>query len=236
MTIERKQLGEKTDIEVIDELLSVTAMNLVDVGCGAGQSSRNLAARGARVLGVEPDPIQAEKNRQAPPIHNLTFVEARAEALPVDDNSVDGVFFFRSLHHVPTVQMDKALLEAARVLKPESGFLYIVEPAMTGSHFPVMKPFHDETTVRTEAQAALARTAAGLFKNHDYFEYMQYPRYDGFEALVTRVTGNTFNSIRRESVENDAVRITFEAGRTPEGDYVFTQPMLLNLYRGAKKA
>ena len=37
-----------------------------------------------------------------------------------------------------------------------------------------------------------------------------------------------------ENVERDEVRALFEAGRADDGGYVFDQPMLLNLYRGAK--
>lgn len=230
----RKPIGDSSDIEMIAKLLRVEGLTMVDVGCGAGATSRELVARGATVLGVEPDPIQAAKNGAAPAIPNLTFVEARAESLPVESNSVDGVFFFRSLHHVPPDHMDDALAEAARVLKPNSGFLWVVEPAMTGSHFPVMRPFNDETEVRSLAQAALARTAASLFEDEEDFEYEQHPRYENFEALITRITSQTFQDITREDIERDEVRALFEAGRAAAGDYVFDQPMLLNLYRGAK--
>ena len=102
---------------------------------------------------------------------------------------------------------------------------------MTGTHFKVMRPFHDETRVRTEAQAALGRTAMRLFRSEERFQYMQFPRYPNFEAMVARVTGLTFNNIRRERVETDEVRDLFEAGRSGDGEYVFEQPMLLNLYR-----
>jgi DNA polymerase elongation subunit (family B) len=102
---------------------------------------------------------------------------------------------------------------------------------MTGSHFQVMRPFHDETIVRTEAQAALARTASQLFHEQKHYRYTMTPRYPEFEAMVARVTGQTFNDIRRERVETDEVRALFEAGRTAAGDYAFDQPMLLNIYR-----
>ncbi len=44
--------------------------------------------------------------------------------------------------------------------------------------------------------------------------------------------GQTFNDIRRERVETDEVRALFEAGRTDRSDFMFEQPMLLDLYRG----
>jgi ubiquinone/menaquinone biosynthesis C-methylase UbiE len=237
----RTDLGELSDTEVIDRfcadgVITLDGARIVDVGCGAGATSRDLAARGATVLGVEPDPIQAEKNRAAEPTPGLTFVESHANAVPVEPGSVDGVFFFRSLHHVPLDEMDSALRNAASVLKP-GGFLWVVEPAMTGSHFPVMRPFNDETKVRTAAQRALTRTAAPLFDQADAYITMRHPRYKDFEAMVTRVTGQTFNQISREDVEQAHIRARFEeTGRTADGDYVFDQPMLHNLYRGPKSA
>ncbi len=234
MAMTRTDLGNKSDLEAIDTLLKVGGLRLIDVGCASGAQDRELVAKGAQVLGVEPDPIQAEKNRQAEPVPGLSFIEARAQALPAESASADGVFFFRSLHHVPVEQMDAALKEAARVLKP-GGFLWIVEPGMTGTHFPVMRPFHDETAVRTAAQEALSRTAPGLFGRSECFRYVQHPRYPDFEAFVSRLTGNTFNDIKRDQVETDEVRALFEQGRTRDGDYAFDQPMLLNLYREPKR-
>ncbi len=227
----RKDLGDLNDLQTIDQLVPVEGLNLIDVGCGAGGNSRELAARGATVLGIEPDPIQAEKNRLVPEVTGLRFVETGATTLPVDDASVDGVFFFRSLHHVPINDMDAALAEAARVLKPGTGFLYVVEPATTGSHFPVMRPYNDETVVRGEAQAALARAAAGLFPAPETFVHTVHPRYADFDSLVSRVSGQTFNDIDLENVDTDEVRAQFEAGKTDDGDYVFDQPMLVNLFR-----
>ncbi len=233
MDMPRADLGERTDSAAVAALLDLKGLDVVDVGCGPGRVARELMALGATVRGVEPDPIQAEQNRAAPKLPGLTFIEAGAESLPVASASVDGVFFFRSLHHVPVAQMPAALAEAARVLKPDTGFLCVVEPAMTGTHFPLMRPFHDETRVRTAARAALASVTPGLFREARWFGYVQYTRYPDFAALVARVLGQTFNSIDRARVETDEVRALFAAGHdAAAGDYVFEQPMLLDLYRG----
>jgi len=156
----RTDLGERrNDVSALLALTSVAGLALVDVGCGAGGNARDLAGAGATVLGVEPDPIQAARNRDAAATPGVAFLEARAERLPAGDGSMDGVVFFRSLHHVPVEAMDRALAEAARVLNPATGFLAVVEPGVEGTHFPVMRPFHDETIVRAQAQAALDRAA-----------------------------------------------------------------------------
>ncbi len=230
MDTPRTHLGELTDIAAIEKLLAVDGLTVVDVGCGPGTITREIHALGASVTGIEPDPIQAEKNRLLPPAKGLKFIEARAEALPLPPHSVDGVFFFRSLHHVPIDAMGAALKEAARILKTDSGFLCVVEPAMTGSHFNLMRPFHDETRVRNAAQQAL-RDAMRLFRRTEFFEYVQFPSYPDFQAFVARVTGHTFNDVRHENVETDEVRHLFEMGRLASGTHVFEQPMLLNLYR-----
>lgn len=230
MTVTRHDLGDRSDIEAVSVILPLAGMHVIDVGCGPGDIARALAGASATVLAAEPDPIQAEKNRQATPVAGLSFVEAPAERLPAAAGSQDAVFFFRSLHHVPIENMDAALSEAACLLKPD-GVLCVVEPGMTGTHFPVMRPFHDETRVRTEAQAALQRTASRLFEEEEHYLYSMTPRYPDFEAMVARVTGQTFNNISRDRVETDEVRGLFEAGKTAAGDYAFNQPMLLNLYR-----
>lgn len=230
----RNDMGELGDFAAVCKLVDVTGLNLVDVGCGPAAVSREFAALGATVLGVEPDPIQAEKNRQAAAVPGLTLVEGGGENLPVDSGTIDGVFFFRSLHHVPIGHMDEALVEAARVLKPDTGFLCIVEPALTGTHFPIMQPFHDETIVRTEALAALARMSGNLFRSEELYRYFIYPRHASFEAFVERFSSLTYNDVAREKVETDEVRGLFENGKTADGDYRFEQPMLINFYRGVQ--
>ena len=159
----RTALGELGDLEALQQVVEVAGLSLIEAGCAAGDTARGLAERGARVLAVEPDPVQAEKNRAAKTVPGLTFMEAPGQALPIDDGSVDGVFFSFSLHHVPAEHMDGALAEAARVVKPETGFLYVLEPMVVGSMEAVYRPVHDETPVRTVAYEALKRAAAPRF-------------------------------------------------------------------------
>jgi SAM-dependent methyltransferase len=234
LPLSRIDLGVKTDIEAVTGLVDVRGLRLIDVGCGPGRTSRELVAAGARVFALEPDPVQAAENGKLAPIEGLEFAQARAESLPVADAAFDGALFFRSLHHVPINSMERAIGEAARALKP-GGFVCFVEPGMEGTHFPLMRPFHDETVVRNAAQAALDRYAAPLFKERSRYVYRQFPKYADFAAFVARVMGQTFNDIQREKVETEEVRRRFEAGRQANGEYQFDQPMLLDLFRAPAK-
>lgn len=229
------ELGRATDVEIIERLVELDGCDIVDVGCGNGAVSAELAARGAIVLGLEPDPIQAAKNREADPIPNVTLVAGSAESIPREAGTVDAVFFGKSLHHVPKDLMDTALREAARVLKPGTGVLYSLEPDMRGEFSQLMKPFHDETVVRAWAQEALTRTADPLFEEAAQYWYeitIAFPDFDGF---AQRALGASYNEIAADKVMTDEVRRRFEAGRSGDG-FSFDNLMRVRLYRGPKTA
>ena len=230
-----EDFGTGTDVEVIDRVLAVRGLDLVDVGCGAGALTRVLAARGARVLGVEPDPVQAARNRKADAVDGVTFAEAPAQALPVADRSTDGVVFCRSLHHVPPADMDAALAEAMRALRPESGFLYVIEPVMAGSYAELVRPFNDETEVRRLAYEALTRCAAPRFARAREIRYVRDVTYPDFAAFLGEKLGITYTDHRRAEIDTPEVRARFEAGRAG-GEYRFEHRSRVNWYQGLETA
>ncbi len=223
--------GRSTDLAVLSRLVEVRELSLIDVGCGAGALARELAARGATVLGVEPNPVQAARNREAPEADGVTLAEGRAESLPADDGGVDGVIFGRSLHHVPEAAMRPALAEARRVLRP-GGFVYVLEPVMEGAFSAVMKPFHDETEVRRQAREALVDTAP-LFAVAREVHYEIERRFASHDEFVTLFSGLSYNSYGADAVRSETVKRLFEAGCTEAGDYAFVQPMRVDLFHTA---
>lgn len=226
--------GKAQDIEAVERLASPLAgRRFVDIGCGKGDLARALVARGAKVLGVEPDPNQAAAHRDAAPVRDLTFAEATAEALPLKDGAVDGAIFGRSLHHVPTGTMARALAEAIRVLDPDQGVLVVLEPTLDGAYSRVMQPFHDETAVRNAAQAALAEHATPRFARRETYVFHTVFRYDDFGAFVDEVAGSTFNPFRRADVDTPTVRALFEANRA--GDHFLVRDdTRVDVFRGPK--
>lgn len=223
-----EDLGRRTDLEAIDELVNVRNMEIVDVGCGDGALARGLAERGANVLGLEPDPVQAAKNREAPQAGGVTLIESGAESIPLDDGMADGVIFARSLHHVPGPLMGKALKEARRVLK-RRGFLLVIEPEMRSPFSQLMKPFHDETKVRGAAKRVLKRLVPTVFPRAREVHYTTTMTFPDFETFSERMAGATFNAISHEEVDTPKVREAFERGYS-DGGYVFDQRMRVNLF------
>ena len=224
-------LGEASHVEVVDRLLDVDGRRLVDVGSGDGGFARALAERGARVLAIEPDERRTPPDLPPAVGDLVTFAAAGGEAIPLDDGEADGVFFNRSLHHVPPEFMDRALSEARRVLTPDDGFLYVVEPDMSGTWAQLLKPFHDETEVRRLAIEALDRTAARLFADGKEYRYMLWVRFGGFEEFATRPMMARLG-VPAEDVETPEVRSLFDAGGVADG-YAFSQILRLRVYRGA---
>jgi 2-polyprenyl-3-methyl-5-hydroxy-6-metoxy-1,4-benzoquinol methylase len=99
---------------------------VLDYGCGAGENSLLLAARGARVTGIDISPqlIEIAKRRLELNGFSAQFHVTSGYDTGLPDNSVDVIFCMAILHH-----MDLALArrEILRLLKAD-GFLIVREP------------------------------------------------------------------------------------------------------------
>lgn len=219
-------------LETMDRLVALAGRRIVDAGCGNGDLARAMAARGASVIALEPEAEQARRNRRELAGDGIAFHRAGAEAMPCADASVDGVVFSKSLHHVPLASMEQALREAIRVLKPEAGFLYVLEPEVGGAHTELMRPFHDESRQREAARALLASFARPRFREARRAAFVARGRYRDFESFVEQVCGHGYNDYGRGDVDTPRVRALFEAGRDGEGGYGFEQPMRVDLFLG----
>ena len=72
----------------------------VDVGCGTGMSTRNLFGKFDRVVGVDLSEAMIEEARNCFKDHSeVEFSVARAEQIPVEDNSAQVVLVGRAIHY-----------------------------------------------------------------------------------------------------------------------------------------
>ena len=86
----------------------------LDAGCGEGRVSRDLAARGHTVIGIDAAPTMVAAAREADPTG--TYLCGDAADLPFPDNSFDLVVAYNTLMDVP--DLPGAVREARRVLAP----------------------------------------------------------------------------------------------------------------------
>ena len=94
-------------------------MVIADLGAGDGSFSLLLAQSATNVLAVDSSAKMIEFAREQAHRHHVKNVDYRLgdmEELPVDDASVDIVFFSQSLHHA--LHPERAIAEGARILKP----------------------------------------------------------------------------------------------------------------------
>jgi tocopherol O-methyltransferase len=110
---------------LIDRLLDWSDVQrpqlILDVGCGIGGSSLELADRyGAAVIGITLSPVQreraSERARQAGASERVSFEVADAMAMPFESNRFDLVWSLESGEHMPDKR--RFLQECLRVLKP----------------------------------------------------------------------------------------------------------------------
>ena len=83
---------------------------ILDLGAGTGRVTRELARRFEHVVAVEPDERMRALHGEA--------IEGSAEAIPLEDASVDAVFVGEAFHWFDT---EAAIPEIARVLRPRGG-------------------------------------------------------------------------------------------------------------------
>jgi ArsR family transcriptional regulator len=97
----------------------IPPMTIADLGAGEGAFSLLLAQRAKRVIAVDSSAGMIEVGRELAHrhgVHNLEYRLGDMEEVPIDDASVELVFFSQSLHHA--LHPGRALAEAHRILVP----------------------------------------------------------------------------------------------------------------------
>ncbi len=94
---------------------------VLDLGCGAGYGTAELASRARFAIGIDSAPEAIVHARSAYALQNITFIPASATALPFRDESFQLVTAFEVIEHLTDWRV--LLSEARRVLYPDGVFL-----------------------------------------------------------------------------------------------------------------
>jgi SAM-dependent methyltransferase len=229
-------LDERALMDELTEALPLASRpaRALELGCGTARQTRLLAAGGkfASILALEVDRIQHEKNLALDDLPSVRFALGGAQDIPAPDASVDAVFLFKSLHHVPIDLLGRAFMEMHRVLAP-GGLVYISEPVFGGDYNEILRLFHDEETVREAAfEATRAAVEEGLFTllSQTFFRAkLKYKSFADFEQKVIQVTHTEH---RLSSALHEEVRTKFEAHLQADGSGArFLAPFRVDLLR-----
>lgn len=106
---------------------SLEGLNLLEVGCGAGDFAIHLSKQLAVVTAVDfsAKAIEIAKEKSKAQNQSVNFQVADAQSLPFDSNSFDLIFSCECLEHIP--EPEKALNEFYRVLKPSGCLILTTE-------------------------------------------------------------------------------------------------------------
>ena len=227
--------AEKIDVncpesEIYDRLLSLDGKHILELGCGSAEITRNIASSGTgrTVTALEVDELAHEKNLLISDLSNVTFGLSGAQDIPLQDESVDVVFMFKSLHHVPQALMYPSMQEIRRVLKP-GGLAYISEPVFAGDFNEILRLFHDEQKVREAAFEVLVKAVDdGLFNLIEEIFFnspMRFENFAEFEENTIKAT-HSYHSLDNELYQ--LVKQRFEQHAGPDGAH-FLMPMRVDL-------
>jgi ubiquinone/menaquinone biosynthesis C-methylase UbiE len=177
--------------DVIDRLFHLKGKTVLDVGSGTGLSTFDLARRAAWVTGVEPEENMrriALKNAAEQNITNVNFLSGWAEALPVQDQSVDMLTAITLASLYSQENIAAFAREALRVVKPGGIVMALdIAPRWYGGDLaPVIlgknRQLEDET-LRDEVLEKLD------FRHKDFYNFQDYGTLDHIVATYGFIFG-----------------------------------------------
>ena len=155
---------------------------IADLGAGEGAFALLLAQRAKKVIAVDTSAKMIEVGREQALRHGVKNVEYRLgdmEEIPIEDASVDLVFFSQSLHHA--LHPERAVSEAWRILK--SGGRVILLDLVKHRFEEARELYADEWLGFSEAEMEAMLEKAG-FRNVETSVVHKEPETPQFQTLL----------------------------------------------------
>jgi len=222
----------RDEFVIINELLTLNDANVLELGCGGAQRTREIAELGGvkSIVASEVDEQQHSKNLAAKADPRIRFESFGAQSIPYPDGQFDAVLMFKSLHHVPLGMLDESLREIARVLRP-GGLAYISEPVFAGDFNEVIRLFHDESHVRQQAFNAMRRAVQQDVLQLQEERFFESPiSLSSFAQFADRILNVTHTDHKLTAELRAQVQEKFESFGSG-GKYEFRVPHRVDLLR-----
>ena len=216
--------------EIYNRLLSLDHKHILELGCGNAQKTRDIAKSGVnrKITALEVDEVAHRKNLQINDLPNVAFGLSGAQEIPLDDESVDVVMMFKSLHHVPANHMEQSLNEIWRVLKM-GGLAYISEPIYAGEFNEILSLFNNEKEVRKLAFKALEKAVDdGLFSLVEEVFFNTPGHYRDFAEFEKRIINASYSQNDLDEGLYRKVRQRFEQ-HVGDNGACFLKPVRVDL-------
>jgi ubiquinone/menaquinone biosynthesis C-methylase UbiE len=168
---------------------------VLDLAAGTGKLTRDLVPRFARVIAVEPlQKMLAQLRRQAAEADPLI---GTAEAIPVEDGSVDAVFVAQAFHWFDG---HRALEEIARILRPGGGLALLWNTTPWENREDAWFAELDDLLDGSRADLSVTR------RHHSGRWREPFEQQEHFEPLSTATFSNTQYVSREEFIAGLASR------------------------------
>ncbi|MEB3225402.1 MAG: methyltransferase domain-containing protein [Synechococcus sp.] len=147
---------------------------VLDLCCGAGQTTQFLTQYSNDVTGLDISPLAIERARKNVP--QASYVVGPAEKMPLPDQHFDLVHTSAALHEMTPDQLTQIFQEVYRVLKPGGVFTFIdlhqpTNPLFIPSLYTFMFLFETDTAwqlLKTDLPQKLTETGFEILKEAQY--------------------------------------------------------------------
>lgn len=212
---------------------------VVDVGCGTGISSRQLARRGLRVVGIEPNAEMRQRAASEPVPEGAaapTYREGRAEATGLPDAGADAVLAAQAFHWFEPAA---TLEEFHRILKRRGWAALLwnerdAEDPFTAAYGAVVRTSCDAAKIETaRVTSGMALLHSLLFEGGARFTFRQVQQVDE-DGLLGRAFSHSYAPREGEPAERFAAAIRGVFGRF-QGDGKVVIRYVTSLYLARKR-
>ena len=192
--IEARRYRTHYHLPELFESMDGTDQTLLEVGCGIGVDSIQLAKRGFRVTAVDltENALAVAKQFATRRGATVDFRLGNAEGLDFPDQSFDAVYSFGVLHHTPDIE--RSVAEVHRVLRPGGRayvMLYHRNSLVNLMHWVLRLPYESPRDRRDHCPVVYTFSRSGvrkLFRDFVSVEiHSDYPFTYGFGSLTTKL-------------------------------------------------